>query len=97
LIKTLAAPCPRLAADAMHYADGVPTMTATPERPPAPTALEQPAPDVRAPGDTRFLEAIFDNLSFWTLICAVIAMLYLVWATIEVYSRYVGHVPSLTP
>jgi len=43
------------------------------------------------------VETIMDNLSFWTVISAAIGLLYLIWATVEILSRYVGHVPSVTP
>ena len=43
------------------------------------------------------VETIMDNLSFWTVISAAIGILYLVWATVEILSRYVGHVPSVVP
>jgi len=43
------------------------------------------------------VEAIMDNLSFWTVIAAAIGLLYLIWATLEILSRYVGHVPSVLP
>lgn len=77
----------------------VPLVTATTPTapPPAPTALEEPDFGNGAPGRFAFVEAIFDNLSFWTVISAGIGLLYLVWATLEILSRYVGHVPSITP
>ncbi|MHB8642207.1 MAG: hypothetical protein ACYDA3_04910 [Gaiellaceae bacterium] len=49
------------------------------------------------PSRTSLVESVFDNLSFWTVIAAAIGLLYLVWATLEVLSRYVGHIPSVTP
>lgn len=72
------------------------TPTPAPAAPPSvPTALE--SPDSGNGAQSRFVEAIFDNLSFWTLIAAAIGLLYLVWATVEILSRYVGHLPSVTP
>jgi len=62
-----------------------------------PTALDSPDPGDGAHARAGFVEAIFDNLSFWTVISAAIGLLYLVWATLEILSRYVGHVPSITP
>ena len=72
--------------------------TTTPGVPPSvPTALDSPDPGNGAHVRVGFVEAIFDNLSFWTVISAAIGLLYLVWATLEILSRYVGHVPSMTP
>ena len=42
-------------------------------------------------------ESILDNLSAWTVIAAAIGLLYLVWATLEILSRYVGGVPKVLP
>jgi hypothetical protein len=44
---------------------------------------------------TSLVEAILDNLSAWTVIAAAIAFLYLVWATVEILSRYVGPLPKV--
>ena len=72
--------------------------TTTPGVPPSvPTALDSPDPGNGAHVRVGFVEAIFDNLSFWTVISAAIGLLYLVWATLEILSRYVGHVPSMAP
>ena len=62
---------------------------------PTPPAA-QPLSDPEGGDRTRpsMVEAIMDNLSFWTVISAAIGLLYLVWATLEILSRYVGHVPS---
>ena len=79
----------------MHDEEEVPTLTTT--TPAVPTALDSPDPGNGAHVRVGFVEAIFDNLSFWTVISAAIGLLYLVWATLEILSRYVGHVPSLTP
>jgi hypothetical protein len=78
----------------------VPGMTATiqPAPPPPPTALEQPAfGNGSARARFAFVEAIMDNLSFWTVLSAAIGLLYLVWMTIEILGRYVGQLPSVTP
>ena len=67
-----------------------------------------PAPPVEVPSsedgagngaDPRrsMIESIFDNLSFWTAMAAAVGFLYLVWATLEILSRYTGHIPSVTP
>lgn len=41
------------------------------------------------------VEALLDNLPAWTVVAAAIAFLYLVWATLEILSRYVGGIPSV--
>lgn len=43
------------------------------------------------------VEQVLDNLSAWTVIAAAIGLLYLVWATLEILSHYVGAVPRLAP
>ena len=43
----------------------------------------------------RLVASILDNLPMWTVIAAAIAFLYLVWATLEILSRYVGGIPSV--
>jgi hypothetical protein len=55
-----------------------------PEAPPAPEG-----------SSSRLTESILDNLSFWTVVAVLIGVLYLVWATLEILSKYVGGVPSL--
>ena len=45
--------------------------------------------------DTRLVESILDNLPVWTVVASAIAFLYLVWATIEILSRYVGPLPKV--
>jgi hypothetical protein len=54
----------------------------------------QAAPE-RAP--QSLVESILDNLSLWTVVAATVGLLYLVWATLEILSRYVGGIPALTP
>ncbi|HEY8706168.1 MAG TPA: hypothetical protein VIL98_15560 [Gaiellaceae bacterium] len=73
----------------------VPPLTTT--TPAVPPALDSPDPGNGAQARVGFVEAIFDNLSFWAVISAAIGLLYLVWATLEILSRYVGHVPSMAP
>ncbi|HEY3541577.1 MAG TPA: hypothetical protein VGK79_03460 [Gaiellaceae bacterium] len=46
---------------------------------------------------TGLVETLLDNLNAWTVIAAAIAFLYLVWATIEILSRYVGPLPKVGP
>ena len=56
-----------------------------------------PIPESEDRTRPSMVEAIMDNLSFWTVISAAIGLLYLIWATLEILSRYVGHVPSVLP
>jgi hypothetical protein len=58
-----------------------------------PLSSHDPEPD----GGTRvrLVESLLDNLSAWTVIALVIGLLYLVWATIEILSRYVDGIPSV--
>lgn len=46
---------------------------------------------------TGLVEALLDNLPVWTVVAAAIAFLYLVWATLEILSRYVGALPKVGP
>ena len=55
-------------------------------------AREEATEEARATG---LVESLLDNLSAWTVIAAAIAFLYLVWATIEILSRYVGPLPKV--
>ena len=65
---------------------------------PAPPAAEaQPEPEGGGRARPSMVETILDNLSFWTVMSAAIGLLYLVWATIEILNRYVGHLPSVAP
>jgi hypothetical protein len=56
------------------------------------TAREKPPEETRSTG---LVESLLDNLSAWTVIAAAIAFLYLVWATVEILSRYVGPLPKV--
>lgn len=47
--------------------------------------------------DTGLVESLLDNLPVWTVVASAIAFLYLVWATIEILSRYVGALPKVGP
>lgn len=55
------------------------------------------SPDAERDDDprVRLTESLLDNLSAWTVIALVIGVLYLVWATIEILSRYVHGIPSV--
>ena len=46
---------------------------------------------------TGLLESIFDNLSLWTVLAAAISFLYLIWATLDIISRYLGGIPKVRP
>ena len=59
----------------------------------APPSPQEPSETPR----TKLVEAIFDNLSLWTVLAAAISFLYLVWVTLDVLSRYVGGVPKVGP
>lgn len=75
----------------------LPVSATTPTAPPPAAATPEPDGSDGAPSRFAFVESILDNLSAWTVIAAAIGLLYLVWATIEILNRYVGHVPSVTP
>ena len=65
---------------------------------PAPPAAESlPDPEGGDRPRPSMVETIMDNLSFWTVISAAVGLLYLIWATLEILSRYVGDVPSVLP
>lgn len=53
------------------------------------------APDEVEARTTAFTESILDNLSGWAVVALLIAVLYLVWATLVILGKYVGDVPSL--
>jgi hypothetical protein len=85
-----------------------PTLRSVPSRPRSlqeafeVTATTVRAADTAAPeenaeevGTSGLVEALLDNLSAWTVIAAAIAFLYLVWATVEILSRYVGPLPKV--
>jgi hypothetical protein len=40
-------------------------------------------------------EALLDNLSAWTVVAAAVALLYLVWVTLEILDKYVGDLPKV--
>ena len=61
--------------------------------PAADTAAREETPEEAR--STGLVESLLDNLSVWTVIAAAIAFLYLVWATIEILSRYVGALPKV--
>lgn len=63
---------------------------------PAPDTEPQAEPPAEPPR-TGFVEAVLDSLPAWTVVAAAIAFLYLVWATLEILSRYVEGIPSVTP
>ena len=67
-------------------------MTATAVRAAEPAAAEETPEEARRTG---LVEMLLDNLPVWTVIAAAIAFLYLVWATVEILSRYVGPLPKI--
>ena len=70
----------------------------TPAGPPAlPPAGDEPVERNGAGARLAFVESILDNLSAWAVIAAAISFLYLVWATLEILSRYIGGLPKVTP
>lgn len=61
-----------------------------PEEPQAPIAA---VPEV-APRPS-LTETLLDNLSAWTVVASAIALLFLVWVTLEILGRYVGDLPKV--
>ncbi len=45
----------------------------------------------------RMTESIIDNLTAWAFIAGVIAVLYEVWATLRILTKYVGQLPGVSP
>lgn len=84
--------CPHVLPDAE-----VPYVTANTPVPPAPPPAAEEPPANGAGSRIALLESIMDNLSAWTVIAAAISFLYLVWATLEIMSHYVGGLPKVTP
>ena len=44
---------------------------------------------------TSLTELILDSLPGWTAVAALIGLLYLVWVTLEILSKYMGGLPSV--
>lgn len=59
-----------------------------------PAERQDPAEESRS---TTLVESLLDNLPVWSVVAATIAFLYLVWATLEILSRYVGPLPKVGP
>lgn len=72
-------------------------MSSTSPAPDAEPQAESSAESRAEPPRTGFVEAVLDNLPAWAVVAAAIAFLYLVWATLEILSRYVEGIPSVTP
>src|SRR5262249_53699872 len=66
--------------------------TTLPADPQQTTAEQQ-----EAPARSGLTQALLANRPARTVIAAAIAFLYLVWATVEILSRYVGPLPKLGP
>lgn len=45
--------------------------------------------------DAGVTERVFDNLAAWGFIAVAIAVLYLVWATIEILTQMTGPLPGM--
>lgn len=45
----------------------------------------------------KLVEQVLDNLGAWTVVAAAVGLLYLVWATLEILSRYTGAIPKVGP
>jgi hypothetical protein len=42
-------------------------------------------------------ESVIDNLAAWAFIAGAIALLFEVWATLRILSKYVGGLPGVGP
>jgi hypothetical protein len=51
------------------------------------------APD--PPPSPSMTESVLDSLGTWTVIAAAVALLYLVWVTLEILDKYVGDLPKV--
>jgi len=65
-----------------------------------PSQPEEPKPSTIAalpetPPRQSLTEALYDNLAAWTVVAAAIALLYLVWVTLEILDKYVGDLPKV--
>jgi hypothetical protein len=60
--------------------------------------MQAETPDAPAPTTRqKMTESIIDNLGAWALIAAAIALLYEVWATVRILTKYVGGIPGVGP
>ena len=64
-----------------------------PPQPEEPQATIAAAPEV-APRPS-LTETLLDNLSAWTVVASAIALLFLIWVTLEILGRYVGDLPKV--
>jgi hypothetical protein len=69
------------------------TPAAEPPQPEEPKATVAPLPEI--PPRPSMTETVLDNLSAWTVVAATIALLYLVWVTLEILDKYVGDLPKV--
>jgi hypothetical protein len=67
-----------------------PAAEGSPQEEPPPIAA---VPEI--PPKHSLTETVLDNLSAWTVIAAAVALLYLVWVTLEVLDKYVGDLPKV--
>ena len=61
---------------------------------------ESPAGGPQASVETprqKVTESIIDNLAAWAFIAGAIALLYEVWATLRILTKYVGGLPGVGP
>ena len=61
------------------------------------TAVPQEEREAREAARRRITESILDNLAAWAFIAGAIALLYEVWATVRVLTKYVGQLPGVSP
>ena len=60
--------------------------------------LQAVTPDAKAPTTRqKMTESVLDNLGAWAVIAAAIALLFEVWATIRILTKYVGGIPGIGP
>ena len=72
-------------------------MTSVPSaEPPQPEEAESRIAAVpEMPTRPSMTETLLDNLSAWTVVAAAVALLYLVWVTLEILDKYVGDLPKV--
>jgi hypothetical protein len=64
-----------------------------PPQPEEPQATIAVVPELRP--RPSMTETLLDNLSAWTVVASAIALLFLVWVTLEILGRYVGDLPKV--
>lgn len=62
------------------------------------TTRDGPPPGAQAPTPRqKMTESVIDNLAAWAFIAGAIALLFEVWATLRILSKYVGGLPGVGP